>query len=362
MERRREDGIGLDELAQATRNHGMPLEALRADITPAGLHYVLIHYDVPFLDESTHALSLEGFDRPLSLTLDELRSRPSVTMPATFECAGNGRALFDARPFSQPWLLEAVGTAEWTGTPLAGVLHDAGVPGGTGELLFTGVDRGVEGGEEQSYERALSLDEAMRDEVLLVYAMNGRALPPQHGGPLRLLVPGWYGMTNVKWLARITVLSAPYEGYQNAVAYRLRTDPDERGEPVSRMRVRSLMAPPGIPTFPERERVVPSGPTTLEGRAWSGTAPIERVEVSVDGCERWTDAALEPAPSPYAWHRWTFDWTATPGIHEVACRATDADGVTQPLEAEPNIGGYANNAVHRVRVTVTDRPRRISAS
>jgi DMSO/TMAO reductase YedYZ molybdopterin-dependent catalytic subunit len=362
MERRRDDGIGLDELAQATRNHGMPLEALRSDITPAGMHYVLIHYDVPFVEEASHELTLEGFDRPQNLSLGDLRSRPAVTAPVTFECAGNGRALFDVRPFSQPWLLEAVGTARWTGTPLAGVLRDVGVPTGTVELLFTGVDRGVEGGQEQRYERALPLDEAMREEVLLVYAMNDQPLPPQHGGPLRLLVPGWYGMTNVKWLSRITALSALYDGYQNAVAYRLRSAPDEDGEPVSRIRVRSLMVPPGIPTFPERDRVVAAGPTSLEGRAWSGSAPIERVEVSIDGGRNWSEAELEPAPSPYAWHRWTYDWTAPHGTHELACRATDAAGATQPLEPEPNTGGYANNAVHRVRVTVTDRSAPVSAS
>jgi DMSO/TMAO reductase YedYZ molybdopterin-dependent catalytic subunit len=181
MERRRDDGIGLDELAQATRNHGMPLEALRSDITPAGMHYVLIHYDVPFVEEASHELTLEGFDRPQNLSLGDLRSRPAVTAPVTFECAGNGRALFDVRPFSQPWLLEAVGTARWTGTPLAGVLRDVGVPTGTVELLFTGVDRGVEGGQEQRYERALPLDEAMREEVLLVYAMNDQPLPPPCG-------------------------------------------------------------------------------------------------------------------------------------------------------------------------------------
>jgi DMSO/TMAO reductase YedYZ molybdopterin-dependent catalytic subunit len=362
MERRRDDGIGLDELAQATRNHGMPLEALRSDITPAGMHYVLIHYDVPFVEEASHELTLEGFDRPQNLSLGDLRSRPAVTAPVTFECAGNGRALFDVRPFSQPWLLEAVGTARWTGTPLAGVLRDAGVPADTVELLFTGVDRGVEGGQEQRYERALPLDEAMREEVLLVYAMNDQPLPPQHGGPLRLLVPGWYGMTNVKWLSRITALSALYDGYQNAVAYRLRSTPDEDGEPVSRIRVRSLMVPPGIPTFPERDRVVAAVPTSLEGRAWSGSAPIERVEVSIDGGRNWSEAELEPAPSPYAWHRWTYDWTAPHGTHELACRATDAAGATQPLEPEPNTGGYANNAVHRVRVTVTDRSAPVSAS
>jgi DMSO/TMAO reductase YedYZ molybdopterin-dependent catalytic subunit len=354
MHRHRDDGIGLDELAQATRNHGMPLEALRADITPAGMHYLLIHYDVPFVDEDTWTLTLEGFDRPLRLTLDDIRTRTRVTEPVTLECAGNGRAIFETRPLSQPWLLEAVGTAEWGGTPLAPLLHEAGIPDGTVEIEFAGLDRGVEGGEERSYERSLPLREAMRDEVLVAVEMNGQPLLPQHGAPARLVVPGWYGMTHVKWLGRIRALAEPFEGYQNVAAYRLRTDPDEVGEPLSRIRVRSLMVPPGLPTFPERDRVLAPGPVTLQGRAWSGSAPIERLEVSIDGCATWADATIERAPAPYAWQRWTFDWTATPGVHDLACRATDATGATQPLEPEPNLGGYANNAVHRIRVTVND--------
>lgn len=354
MRRAREDGIGLDELAQAARNHGMPLEALRADVTPAGMHYVLVHYDVPFVDAVSHTVAFDGFDRPLELGLDDLRARPAVTMPITFECAGNGRALFETRAVSQPWLLEAVGTGEWTGTPLAPLLREAGPPPETVEMLFTGLDRGVEGGQEQAYERSLPLAEAMRDDVLLVYEMNGQALLPQHGAPVRLLVPGWYGMTNVKWLSRIAPLSRPHGGYQNAVSYRIRATDDEEGRPVSRMRVRSLIAPPGIPSFPERDRVLAPGPVTLEGRAWSGSGPIERVEISVDGCASWEAARLEPSPSPSAWHRWTFAWTATPGVHEVASRATDATGATQPIQPEFNLGGYENNAVHRVRVTVTE--------
>jgi sulfane dehydrogenase subunit SoxC len=354
MRRSREDGIGLDELAQAARNHGMPLEALRADVTPAGMHYVLVHYDVPFVDATAHAVTFDGFDRELELGLDELRARPAVTIPVTFECAGNGRALFDTRAVSQPWLLEAIGTGEWTGTPLAPLLREAGVPPDTVEVLFTGLDRGVEGEQEQAYERSLPVAEAMRDEVLLVYEMNGQPLLPQHGAPLRLLVPGWYGMTNVKWLARIAALTEPFRGYQNAVSYRMRTTDDEEGRPVTRIRVRSLIAPPGIPSFPERERVLAPGPVTLEGRAWSGSGPIERVEVSVDGCATWNDARVEPSPAPSAWHRWTFGWTATPGEHEIASRATDTTGATQPMQPEFNLGGYENNAVHRVLVTVTE--------
>ena len=177
-----------------------------------------------------------------------------MTLAVTMECAGNGRAALSPRPLSQPWLLEAVGTAEWTGTPLRGLLEEAGVDEGAAEVLFRGADRGVEGGEEQQYERSLPLAEALREEVLLAYAMNGEPLPPQHGFPLRLVVPGWYGMTSVKWLERITVLDRPFEGYQQARGYRLRQTPEEAGEPVSRMVPRSLMVPPGIPDFATRER------------------------------------------------------------------------------------------------------------
>src|SRR5205085_402579 len=120
------------------------------------------------------------------------------------------------RPMSQPWLSEAVGTAEWTGTPLAPILKDADVRDGARDVVFTGLDRGVQGGVDQHYERSLSIADAMRDEVLLAYAINGRPLPPQHGFPLRLIVPGWYGMTHVKWLRSITVIDRPFAGYQRA--------------------------------------------------------------------------------------------------------------------------------------------------
>ena len=153
----------------------------------------------------------------------------------TLECAGNGRALLSPRPVSQPWLLEAVGTAEWTGTPLSGLLEAAGVAEDAVEVVFRGLDRGIEGGEVQNYERSLSLSDALRDEVLVAWAMNGEPLPPQHGFPARLIVPGWYGMTSVKWLDRITVLDQPFDGYQQTRSYRLRQTPDEPGKALSRV-------------------------------------------------------------------------------------------------------------------------------
>jgi sulfane dehydrogenase subunit SoxC len=292
--------ISLEELQLAARNHGMPLESLRHEITPLGLHYLLVHYDIPVVDPATWRLTVRG-ERELELSLDDLRRREAVTMPVTMECAGNGRARLDPRPVSQPWLAEAVGTAEWTGVRLAGLLDEAGVGADAVEVVFTGLDRGVEGGVVQDYERSLSVADATREDVILAYAMGGEPLLPQHGFPLRLVVPGWYGMTSVKWLARIAVVDAPVR---------------------------------------------------LEGRAWSGWGPVTRVEVSVDGGSSWADAELGAPPGPAAWAPWSFDWEAAPGEWELCVRAHDASGRSQPADPPWNVGGYSNNAVQRVAVTV----------
>jgi DMSO/TMAO reductase YedYZ molybdopterin-dependent catalytic subunit len=347
--------ISLEELRLAARNHAMPLEALRHPITPPGLHYLLIHYDIPDVDEAEYTLEVDGLvAAPLSLSLTELRARPAVELAVTMECAGNGRILIEPHVFSQPWLHEAVGTARWRGTPLRGLLAEAGVADQAVELVFSGLDQGLEGGIEQAYQRSLSRMDAHRPEVLLAYEMNGAPLLPQHGFPLRLLVPGWYGMTSVKWLTRITAVDRPFEGYQQSHSYRLRQEEDETGEPLSRMLPRSLMAPPGFPEFPTRRRFISPGPCLLEGRAWSGLGELEVVDVSTDGGDSWATAEIEDdVGSPWAWRRWTFEWNATEGEHELCCRARDAAGNEQPLEPSWNLGGYGNNAVQRIRVTVT---------
>ena len=347
-------GIGLEELQLAARNHGMPLEALRWDITPVGLHYLLAHYDIPDVDPGTWRLEVDGLvDRPLSLSLEELRARPAVEAAVTMECAGNGRAHVEPHVVSQPWLLEAVGTARWRGTPVVGLLEEAGVRERAVEVLFTGLDRGVEGGEEQAYARSLTIGEILDGDAILAYEINGAPLPPQHGFPLRLLVPGWYGMTSVKWLARISVIDEPFDGYQMRHSYRIRQEEDEEGVPLSQIQPRSLMVPPGIPEFLSRSRVVPAGPCRLEGRAWSGGSEIAGVEVSTDGGETWAEAELgDDSLGRWAWRRWLFVWDAEAGEYELCCRARDAEGNVQPLQPPWNVGGYANNAVQRVAVTV----------
>jgi DMSO/TMAO reductase YedYZ molybdopterin-dependent catalytic subunit len=203
------------------------------------------------------------------------------------------------------------------------------------------------------YERSLSVEDALRDEVLLAYEVNGEPLPPQHGYPLRLLVPGWYGMTHVKWLSTITVTGEDFRGWQQETAYRMRQSEDEAGTPVTRMLPRSLLVPPGIPEFLSRARFLDAGPVAVEGRAWSGLGPVERVEFSADGGSSWVDADLDGALSPYAWAGWRVTWEAVSGEHELCCRATDAAGNTQPTGPAWNLDGYCNNAVQRVSVTVS---------
>jgi sulfane dehydrogenase subunit SoxC len=346
--------ISVQELQLAARNHGMPQEALAYDVTPIGLHYLLIHYDVPVVDPGTWRLHVDGaVDRPVELSLEELRSARRVSVPVTMECAGNGRALLEPRAISQPWLLDAVGNAEWTGTPLRPLLEGVGIRSGAVDVLFTGLDRGIEGGEEQTYARSLPLQEARGGDLILAYEVNGAPLPPQHGFPLRLVVPGWYGMTSVKWLSRITALDAPYDGYQNRQSYRFRNEEEDVGTPVSRIEPRSLIAPPGIPDFLSRLRMLPPGDVVIHGRAWSGWGSISRVEVSTDDGVTWHEAALAEPASPHAWVGWSHPWRADEGEHVLSSRATDETGRTQPTAAEWNLGGYANNSVQRMPVTVS---------
>ncbi len=351
------DAFAREETQLANRNSGQPLEMLRHALTPVGLHYLLIHFDIPYVEDTAQwRLSVSGLvQRPLVLTLADLQAMPQKTLRVTMECAGNGRALSTPRWQSMPWEHGAVGTAEWTGTPLRHVLEKAGVKPEAVEIAFFGADRGLDSNVEHDYGRSLTPDKAREDDVLLVWAMNGAPLLPQHGFPLRMIVPGWYGMGNVKWLNRIEVLDRKFDGFQQVRTYIYRKHADDPGIPVTAMRVKSLMVPPGIPHWFGRARLVDSGPVQLVGRAWSGAGvPIRKVEVAIDGA--WQEAELETRPGPYAWTGWRTTWHATPGEHEILCRATDANGNTQPLEQAWDNAGFGNNAVHRVAVTVREKP------
>jgi DMSO/TMAO reductase YedYZ molybdopterin-dependent catalytic subunit len=342
-----------DEVRLAHRNSGIPLEMLRHDVTPVGAHYLLSHFDIPYIAGEDWKVEITGaIGKPHAVTLAEIERLPQRTIRVTLECAGNGRALMAPRYPSMPWHHEAVGTAEWTGTPLRHVLEHAGLEIEVTTIAFIGADRGSDNGVEHAFGRALSREHALSDDVLLVHAMNGAPLLPQHGFPLRLIVPGWYGMASVKWLTRIEALTGPFDGYQQARGYHYRQKSGEPGVPVREIRVKSLMVPPGIPDWYTRERLVEAGRVEVFGRAWSGNGvPIAKVEFACDGV--WQTAALDPpSTSRFAWRGWRCDWEARHGEHELMCRATDANGATQPLEPMWDNGGFGNNAVQSIKVWV----------
>ena len=191
----------------------------------------------------------------------------------------------------------------------------------------------------------------MRDELLLAYQMNGEPLQPQHGYPLRLIVPGWYGMTSVKWLDRVDAIAEPFQGYQME-SYRYSQGADDPGQPVDLIRVRALMISLGIPDFVTRGRLVEAGPVTLSGRAWAGRLGVSRVEVSVDGGSTWSDTQLGEQVSLYAWRWWTCKWESQAGRYTLCVRATDTDGHVQPVIQPWNFKGMGNNMVQRVDVLV----------
>jgi DMSO/TMAO reductase YedYZ molybdopterin-dependent catalytic subunit len=331
-------------------NAETPLSRLAARVTATDSFYVRNHFDVPSPDPRDWRLVMEGaVETCLSLSLPEIQALPVRRLRITLECAGNGRTLMRPAPASTPWALGAVSTADFAGASLGALLDRAGPRADTVELLFTGADQGEVGpGSRIAFERSLPLAECRRDEVLLAWEMNGEPLRALHGFPLRLVVPRWYGVASVKWLTRITALTQPFRGYFQSEHYVYRSAAGAPGgEPVSRMRVRSLIA------APSEGDVVSSSPAEISGVAWSGDAPVSRVEVSADGGLTWNDATLDRPDSNAAWTAWRFAWRSpAPGARTLMARATDARGNVQPMEPVWNALGYGNNVVQRVQVTV----------
>jgi DMSO/TMAO reductase YedYZ molybdopterin-dependent catalytic subunit len=319
-------------------------------VMPSAHFYVRNHFQIPKLDSSTWRLDVHGLvDRPLSLGLRELLNMRSQTLVVTLECAGNGRSLLDPPVEGEKWALGAVSTAEWTGVPLVEVLDRAGIKSGASEVVFRGADRGSVPGQAEPirFERSLSLDDARGSEVSLAYAMNGEPLPIQHGFPLRVIVPGWYAVASVKWLTEIEVIDKAFVGqYQTgSYFYEWKRDGQTVREPVTLQRVRSLIVEPQ----PNQE--VEPGELTIRGVAWSGTAPIARVEVSIAGGP-WQQARLVGERNRHSWLWWELitRLSRRSAATTIRARASDLAGRTQPERAEWNRLGYGNNVIQEVSI------------
>jgi len=314
--------------------------------------YVRNHAPTPRVDATTWSLRImgRGVDRPLSLSYADLLATPEVVSAVrAVECAGNGRAFFAERHGERPggaqWRLGAIGVAEWTGVPLRTLLERARLRPSAVCVLPVGLD-------ECRGRRPLPIAKALADDTLVAFGMNGEPLPPDHGFPVRLVVPGWAGVASIKWLDRIEVSDTPVHSEWSTDKYVLTgseyaKEPPARGHVISSLPVASAVEL----AWPAR---LCRGRHTIRGRAWSGEGRVTRVRYSVDGGRSWHDASLRSPNIAGAWVRWDFVWDVRrPGEHTVMVRATDDQGHEQPDEVPWNDGGYLYNAVvaHPVWVT-----------
>jgi DMSO/TMAO reductase YedYZ molybdopterin-dependent catalytic subunit len=325
-----------------------PFHTLDSFLTPSELFYVRCHFPVPQIAAASHQLRVEGaVNNAFNLSYDELRRLPSRTLPATLECAGNSRVFLVPQTKGAQWELGAVSTAEWTGVPLSAILERAGVRSDAVEVVLEGADQGEVRDEPKpagkiSFSRSLPLAKARQPEVLLAYQMNGKDLTPEHGFPVRAVVPGYFGMSSVKWLTSIKVVTEPFQGYWQTTTYAYW---DHKGsQPVHRP-LRDLMVKSEIARPSMHESVSAGQPYRLVGAAWTGNSEITRVEISTDGGRTWADARLLDPARRFAWRRWEYEWRvpAQPGKVTLMSRATDAAGNVQTDKPDPN---YENYGIH----------------
>jgi sulfite oxidase len=336
-----------------------PVALLDSFITPNDVFFVRSHLPVPpMLDEQTWTLSITGsVSTPLSLPLDEIKKLPPTTISVTLECAGNGRAFFEPPVAGIQWEKGAVGTARWTGVRLADLLRRAGVKPGAKNIVMTPADQPL--GTMPAFIRQVPIAKAMHPDTLLAYEMTGAPIPAVHGFPLRAIVPGWEGAYSVKWLTSLEAIDADSDSFWVATAYRY---PNRRVAPGATVDAGDMLPLRGLAvksliTRPATGATLAPGTVNVAGFAWAGEADIARVDVSTDSGARWQPARLVGERTKYTWRRFEYSFAATqPASHLILSRATDSNGVTQPVVSAWNPSGYLWNQYDSVRVEVSNTP------
>lgn len=356
--RRLKPGLHVHE--EEALNAEPALALLDEPITPVDSFFIRNNGHLPEIDgDSDWTLTIDGeVERPEVWTVEGLRQRfETVTVTAVLECAGNGRSRFSPATNGLQWRLGAVGCARWTGVRLADVLEHAGPKPGAIYTAHYAPDRQIGKPEKAALSRGLPMAKAVAPETLIAFAMNGEPLPRLHGGPLRIVAPGYPGSAWQKWLDRISLRAVEHDGEKmRGTDYRMPIRPVRPGEPLdpSNFAVITDMPVKSLITAPLDGFVVQQGERlTVAGFAWSGAVPLESVAISSDGGESWSEVALQAGEGRFAWQRFETEIVVgQPGPFVVMARARDAEGGIQPLEPVWNPRGYCNNQVQRVRGSV----------
>lgn len=354
------DFIVLTDDRERGLNGAMPVSLLgRAVQTPNNQFFIRSHAPIPTVDPGTFRLSIEGLvHHPREYTLDQLLALPAHTITAVLQCAGNRRLDLHAHaPIEDEllWDAHAIGSATWTGVRLADLLDAARPHKMAAHLAFEGLDRVLRAGDEHPFGGSIPRDVGSYQDVLLAYAMNGEPLPPEHGFPLRVIVPGYIGARSVKWVTRISAQEQPSDNHYQQRAYRL-FPPDARQESAD-WEAAPMLGPSLLNSVITGVQAVGSGEVVVRGYALAGLEQVVRVELQADDDPEWQIAPFigTSYPNPYhAWRLWQKTLLLASGAHTLAVRAFDSEGRTQPeqIEAVWNFKGYANNAVHRVHVLI----------
>jgi sulfite oxidase len=341
-------------------NEEPPLDQLTASfVTPVERFFKRNHAPIPHIDPATYRLLVDGLvERPLSLTLADLGRFERAEVAATLQCAGNRRDELHARgptPGETPWHAGAIGNAVWAGVRLADVLAEAGVQNVARHVAFTGLDRVEKNGKTFGFGGSVPVEKARSGEVLLADTMNGAPLPPEHGAPLRVVVPGVIGARSVKWVGRVTVQVAESDNHYQQRAYRL-FPPEEDGSTADWSTKPSIQDYPvsAVLTEPSLETSVAAGRVILRGYAVTGSGRrLTAVAVSTDGGASWLPAQLGPEGTEWTWRLWEAAVELRAGVYEVAVQAWDeAGGQPATIASTWNFKGYLNNAWHRTRLHV----------
>lgn len=332
-----------------------PIDQLQQFVTPTKSFYVRTHFQVPKIDKNKWRLRIEGeVGNPFEIDFDELSKLQSRKIPVTLECAGNNRSFLEPKVKGVQWRLGGVGNAEWTGVPLSVPLERAGVKSSALEIILEGADHGkLEDPKsprgEINFARSIPIEKAR--DVLLAYKMNDVDLPPEHGFPVRAIVPGWYAVASIKWLQRIIVTDKPFNGYYQTLDYAFWNRRGDRAEltALSEMQIKAAIVQPS-----EGGTVPANSHVRVRGAAWTGNGEIAKVELSLDNGESWSEVKLLGESKPKAWRLWEFDWRtpAKPRKTTLVARATDSNGGTQPLLRDPNRGTYMINHLLPIEVKV----------